>query len=99
LQSAIKDKDEYPVAKILISLTAYNHLFNGSAPSNAKVQNVTRKLRNISNNQEIKCKKIEFKPLLLSKRTAASKDDIMVERGTVILRKYPIRGSGSWSRR
>jgi class 3 adenylate cyclase len=51
LQGAIKDKDEDPAFKVLISKHAYNGL--QIVPQMYKVQNVTRRLRNIRNNEKM----------------------------------------------
>jgi class 3 adenylate cyclase len=56
LQGAIKDKDENPAYKVLISKHAYNGL--QISPRAHKVQEVTRRLRNIRNNQRINLVKL-----------------------------------------
>lgn len=51
LQSAIKDRDEKPAYKVLISKHAYKSL--DISANMCKVQKVKRKLRNIQNDQEV----------------------------------------------
>ena len=56
LQGAIKDKDKNPAYKVLISKHACNGL--QISPQMHKVQNVTRRLRNIRNNQKMELVKL-----------------------------------------
>jgi len=56
LQGAIKDKDKNPAYKVLVSKHAYSGL--GISPLACKVQRVTRRLRNIRNNQKMELVKL-----------------------------------------
>lgn len=56
LQGAIKDKDNNPAFKVLISKHAYNGLQIG--PGMLKLQKVTRRLRNIRNNEKMNLVKL-----------------------------------------
>jgi class 3 adenylate cyclase len=56
LQGAIKDKDKNPAYKVLFSKHAYDGL--NISPQMHKVQNVTRHLRNIRNNQRMELVKL-----------------------------------------
>jgi len=59
LQSAIKDKDKFPMGKVLFSPQAYYLLFTGlGLTSKFKVIGVKRKLRNINNDEDYICRKI-----------------------------------------
>jgi hypothetical protein len=59
LQASIKDKDDSPAYKALVSNAAYNKYFS-SAANEARVWKVRRTLRNIRGGSEFHCRKIEF---------------------------------------
>jgi hypothetical protein len=59
LQSAIKDHDESPAYKALISNAAY-HQYLSCAAQHVKVWKVKRTLRNISGGEDFHCHKVEF---------------------------------------
>ncbi len=59
LQASIKDKDQSPGYKALVSNAAYNRYF-GAASKTVKVWKVKRTLRNIRSGADFHCKKIEF---------------------------------------
>jgi hypothetical protein len=59
LQAAIKDNDDSPAYKALVSKAAFNHYFT-SVPKLVKVWKVKRTLRNIRGGLEFRCIKIEF---------------------------------------
>jgi len=59
LQGAIKDKDKNPAYKVLVSKHAYSGL--RISPQVCKVQEVTRRLRNIRNNQKMELVKLTLR--------------------------------------
>ena len=59
LQTSIKDKDDSPAYKALVSNAAFNKYFV-SAASGVKVSKVRRTLRNIRGGVDFHCKKVEF---------------------------------------
>jgi hypothetical protein len=59
LQASIKDRDDSPAYKALVSNAAYNMYFS-AAVSRVKVWKVRRKLRNIRGGSDFHCKKIEL---------------------------------------
>lgn len=67
LQGAIKDKDKHPSYKVLISKHAYNGL--QIAPRMYEIENVTRRLRNIRNNERMNLVKLTLP-------VEATKDDL-----------------------
>ena len=83
LQSAIKDKDEYPVGKALFSPNAFIHLFQDKNPGSYRTLSVTRSLRNIGNNQEFKCKKIILIPEVHKMQKKTFKTKLVLRRKLV----------------
>ncbi len=59
LQASIRDRDDSPAYKALVSNAAYNTYFSKAARG-VQVYNVKRKLRNIRGGADFRCKKIEF---------------------------------------
>ncbi len=59
LQSSIKEKDSSPQGKVLMTRAAFNDI-GLKADTGYKIDDVTRKLRNISGNSELKLKKISL---------------------------------------
>jgi class 3 adenylate cyclase len=59
LQASIKDNDEAPAYKALVSNAAYHEYLSGAARQ-VKVWKVQRRLRNIAGGGVFRCRKIEF---------------------------------------